>query len=76
MKTSGRRWQKLADPRGMLEINPNTLWAHSTVLHLILSVRKTCGVHAAAAESPPLLSELVRSGLVSVGGEMGCVIKG
>lgn len=76
MKTSGRHWQKEADPWGMLEITPNMLWSHSTVLHLILYVQKTCGGHAAAAESPPLLSELVYSGLVSVGGEVGCVIKG
>lgn len=76
METSGRHWQKVADPRGMPEINPDLLWAHSTVFHLIICVRKTCGGHAAAAESPPLLSELVYSGLVSVGGEVGCVIKG
>lgn len=76
MKTSGRRLQKVADPCGMLEINPNMLLAHSTVSHLILYGQKTCGGHAAGAESPALLSELVYSGLVSVGGEVGCVIKG
>lgn len=49
-------------------------WAHFNSPGFMWG-KRWCSSHATAVEPPPVLSELVQSGLVSVGGEVGCVIR-
>lgn len=70
------RRRTAGEPAGILEMNRNVSRAGSTLIQLVFCKQNDAVCHDAAAEPPPMLSELVWSSLVSVGGEVGCVIRG